>query len=124
MSDAGLNEEEVQFRDSVRAFADKRIVPNATRWDLEERYPRALFQEAAALGWLGVGFPEEFGGSGGGAVLFALLCAELTRGSAAAALGLYVHTALASSAILHLGSVEQKMRFLPDALAGKRIGCW
>ncbi len=124
MTDVGLSEEEVRFRDSVRAFVDKRIAPNATRWDLEERYPRELFAETGALGWLGVGFPEEVGGSGGGPVLFALLCAELARGSAAAALGLYVHSALASAAILHLGSTEQQARYLPDALAGKRVGCW
>ncbi|MCC6250358.1 MAG: acyl-CoA dehydrogenase family protein [Rubrivivax sp.] len=124
MTDAGLSEDEVAFRDSVRAFVDKRIAPNATRWDLEERYPRELFAEAAALGWLGVGFPEEVGGSGGGATMYAILSAELSRGSAAIALGLYVHTALAASAILHLGSAEQRARWLPAALAGRRIGCW
>lgn len=124
LTDDGLSEEEVAFRDSVRAFVERRIAPNATRWDLEERYPRELFGEAASLGWLGIGFPEEVGGSGGGATLFALLCAELTRGSAAIALGLYVHSALAASAILHLGTPEQHRRWLPDALAGRRIGCW
>jgi len=124
MTDASLNEEEIALRDSVRAFVDKRIAPNATRWDLEERYPRELFQETAALGWLGIGFPEEYGGSGGGSVMYAILAAELSRGSAAIALGLYVHTALAASAILHLGGAEQKARYLPDALTGRRIGCW
>ncbi len=124
MTDAGLTDEEISFRDSVRAFVNKRIVPNAARWDMEERYPRELFEETAALGWLGAGFPEEVGGSGGGAALYAVLCAELAHGSAAIALGLYVHTALAAAAILHLGSDDQKARYLPEALAGKRIGCW
>src|SRR5574337_1333909 len=113
MNDAGLSEEEVGLRDSVRAFVAKRIAPNATRWDLEERYPRELFAETDALGWLGIGFPEEYGGSGGGPTMYALLCAELSRGSAAIALGLYVHTALAASAILHLGTPEQRARWLP-----------
>lgn len=124
MTDTDLSEEEVSFRDSVRAFVDKRIAPNATHWDMEERYPREMFKEAAALGWLGIGFPEEVGGSGGGAVMYAILSAELSRGSAAIALGLYVHTALAASAIWHLGNAEQKARWLPAALAGERIGCW
>lgn len=124
MSESGLSEEEVRFRDSVRAFVDKRIVPHAARWDAEERYPRELFEETAALGWLGIGFPEELGGSGGGSALYAILCAELSRGSAAIALGLYVHTALAASAILHLGNAQQKARYLPGALAGRRVGCW
>ena len=111
-----------QFRGPGAAGVDStRALP--TRWDLEERYPRELFQEAAALGWLGLALPEEYGGSGGGATLFALLCAELTRGSAAIALGLYMHTALAASAILHLGTPEQKARHLPAALAGRRIVC-
>lgn len=124
MVEIGLTEEEAGFQASVRAFVDKRIVPNATRWDNAERYPRELFGEAGALGLLGVGFPEEFGGSGGGCVMNAILCAELNRGSAAIALGLYVHSSLASAAILHLGNDEQKQRFLPDALAGRRVGCW
>ncbi len=123
-TDPTLSSEEIQFRDAVRAFVEKEITPNATRWDMEERYPQELFQKLGELGWLGAAFPEEVGGSGGGSVLYALLCAELARGSAAIALGLYVHTALASAAILHLGNDEQKQRYLPDALAGKTIGCW
>ncbi len=124
MTDPSLSSEEIQFRDAVRAFAEKEITPNAARWDLEERYPRELFSKLGELGWLGASFPEEVGGSGGGAAFYALLCAELARGSAAIALGIYVHTALASAAIYHLGDEAQKSRCLPDALAGRRIGCW
>ncbi len=124
MIDIGLTDEEVQFRDSVRAFVDRNVVPNATRWDIGERYPHELFAQAGALGWLGVGFPEEVGGSGGGSVMSAILNAELTRGSAAISLGLYVHSMLATAAIFHLGTVEQKARYMPPALAGRKVGCW
>ena len=124
MTDFGLSSEEIQFRDSVRAFVDREIAPNATRWDIEERYPREMFARAGALGWLAVGFPEAVGGSGGGPVMAAILNAELTRGSAAISLGLYVHSMLASAAIHHLGDSDQNARLLPDALAGRRIGCW
>jgi alkylation response protein AidB-like acyl-CoA dehydrogenase len=68
--------------------------------------------------------PEEYGGSGGNSLLYALLCAELARGSAAIALGFYVHTALASSALVHLGSEAQCRRWLPDAVSGNKVGCW
>ncbi len=124
MIDPTLTPEEIQFRDTVRAFVEKEITPNAARWDIEEKYPQELFQKLGELGWLGAAFPEEVGGSGGGSVLYALLCAELSRGSAAIALGIYVHTALASAAVFHLGSDEQKQHWLPDALAGKKVGCW
>ena len=124
MSDALLLADERQFRDSVRAFAEREIAPHATRWDLEERYPRELLRRFGELGWLGTGFPEGHGGSGGGAVHYALLCAELARGSAAIALGLYVHTALAAAAVLHLGDEAQKRRLLPAAMRGERVFCW
>lgn len=124
MSDYGLGPEEIQFRDSVRSFVAREITPNATRWDMEERYPRDMFRKAAELGWLGIGFPEDIGGSGGGTMLAAILNAELTEGSAAISLGLYVHSMLASAAIFHLGNKTQHAHFLPDALAGKKIGCW
>lgn len=124
MTDPSLSNEETQFRDAVRAFAEREIAPNAARWDLEERYPRELFQKLGDLGWLGASFPAAYGGSGGGSTLYALLCAELARGSAAIALGVYVHTALASAAIHHLGDEAQKSRYLPDALAGRQLGCW
>ncbi|MDP6815109.1 MAG: acyl-CoA dehydrogenase family protein [Alphaproteobacteria bacterium] len=124
MNDPTLGPTEVEFRNSVRAFVDKEIRPNAMRWDLEERYPRELLRRFGGLGWLGIAFPEEVGGSGGGAVHYALLCAELARGSSAIALGAYVHTALASAGLFHLGSEAQKQRWLPAALRGEKIGCW
>lgn len=124
MIDPTLRDEEIQFRDSVRTFVEKEIQPKAGEWDLAERYPRDLFSTFGELGWLGVAFPEDFGGSGGGSVLYALLCSELARGSAAIALGMYVHTALASAAILHLGNEQQKRELLPNAMSGKDIGCW
>ncbi len=124
MTDPLMNPEHTQFLDSVRGFVDAEIIPNATAWDIEERYPQDLLREFGRLGWLGVAVPERYGGSGGGSVLYALLCAELARGSAAIALGFYVHTALAGSALVHLGDDAQRKRWLPDAMTGNRIGCW
>ncbi len=124
MNDPTLTPDQIQFRDSVRAFVDKEIMPNATRWDMAERYPVELFAKFGELGWLGTAVPEEVGGSGGGAVHYALLCAELARGSAAIALGFYVHTALACAGLVHLANDEQRERFLPAALKGEKIGCW
>ena len=124
MSDLLLSDEERAFQQQVRTFVEREIIPNALQWDQEERYPRELFTTVGKLGWLGVGFPESAGGSGGSSVLYALLCAEFARGSAGVAWGLYVHTALASSAVLHLGNAEQHERVLAPALAGKQVGCW
>lgn len=124
MTNTLLDSEQIQFVDSVRNFVDAEIIPHATSWDLQETYPQDLFRKFGDLGWLGVSVPEAYGGSGGGSVLFALLCAELARGSAAIALGFYVHTALAISALVHLADESQRKRWLPGATTGKQIGCW
>lgn len=124
MNDPTLAPEVVQFREALRAFVEKEIKPNATRWDQGERYPTELFKTFGDLGWLGTAFPEDVGGSAGGALHYAIMCAELARGSAAIALGIYVHTALAGGALLHLGTAEQKARRLPAMLRGEKIACW
>lgn len=124
MSDAGLADDEAQLQEAVRSFTAREIAPHAAEWDRAGRYPRELLRRLGDLGWLGITFPEEVGGSGGGSVLYALTCRELARGSAGVALGMYVHTALACAAVRHLGSVEQRGRILPAALRGERIGCW
>jgi len=119
-----LGDVELSLQRSVRAFVDNEIIPHAAEWDRASRYPRELFGRFGDLGWLGTAFPEEVGGSGGGSVLYAVLCAELARGSAGVALGMYVHTALACAAVYHLGNDEQRERVLPKALRGQRVGCW
>ena len=119
-----LSDVESAFQDTVRAFVNREIEPNAQRWDRAARMPRELFSRLGEVGLLGTAYPEELGGSGGGAVMYALLARELARGSAGVALGMYVHTALACCAVFHLGDDEQRRRLLPGALAGARVGCW
>ena len=124
MNNSLLDSGQAQFVESARRFVDAEIIPYATAWDLAESYPQELFGKFAELGWLGIGVPDKYGGCGGNSLLYALLCAELARGSAAIALGFYVHTAQAISALVHLGDDEQCRRWLPDAVSGNKVGCW
>jgi len=124
MSHDLLSEEEALLQKSVRDFVAKEVTPNAQAWDREQTYPQELFAKFGELGWLGIAFPESVGGSGGGSVMYALFCAELARGSAGVALGMYVHSALAAAAVYHLGNDAQRDAYLPAALRGQRVGCW
>jgi len=119
-----LSDEERAWQESVRAFVEREVQPNAARWDEQGRYPRELLTRLGELDWLGTAFPTDCGGSGGTPVEYAILCAELARGSAGVALGVYVHTALACAAILRLGTDAQRRELLPAALRGERVGCW
>jgi alkylation response protein AidB-like acyl-CoA dehydrogenase len=124
MIDFSFSEEQEQFRNALREFAAREIAPLAESCDRSGQYPRQLFKKLGALGYLGVAFPAEDGGSGGDAVTFAIFAEELAKASAGIALGIYVHVALALSAIAAFGSAEQRRRYLTPGLRGEKVGAW
>lgn len=126
MSDGIMTDPDVvrDFRDQVARFAQDEIAPRAQEWDESERFPKGLFAELGSLGWLGVGLPESAGGSGGGAVMRSVLVEELARASAGIALGIYVHTALATAAIAAVGGRELASRYVPPLVRGELTGAW
>jgi len=112
------------LRAEFERFAAREIAPHACRWDEEERFPREILRTLGGLGWLAIGFPEPLGGSGGGPIERALLFEELARASAAVALGVYVHSALAAGALAALASPALASAFLPPLLRGERVCAW
>ncbi|HCN91232.1 MAG TPA: acyl-CoA dehydrogenase, partial [Oxalobacteraceae bacterium] len=56
------NEDHKAFRETVRRFVEKEILPNVDAWDEAEEFPRALYRRCAELGLFGLGFPEQYGG--------------------------------------------------------------
>lgn len=119
-----LTDTQVAFGSHVARFAADEIAPNATAWDATDAYPAELFGRLGALGWLGVGFDEAVGGSGGGPVERCMLIEGLAKASAGFALGIYVHTALAAGALAEVAAPELRDRFLPDLLTGGSTGAW
>jgi hypothetical protein len=122
--DFHLSDEQRELQRALRELVAKEITPLAAACDAAERYPLGLFPRLGALGYLGLGFPEAVGGSGGGTLDFAILCEELAYGSGGIALGIYVHMALACAALDAFGSEELRHTWLPLALRGERIGAW
>ena len=76
-----LSDEQLQVRDAVRRFAAERITPQARHIDESDTFPRALFDELAAQGWLGARVAPEFGGAGCDAVTACLILEEVSRAS-------------------------------------------
>jgi alkylation response protein AidB-like acyl-CoA dehydrogenase len=109
------------FRESVRAFCDKEIVPHHKEWEAAGIVPRELWLEAGKQGFLGFMVPEEYGGGGQRDFRFnAVLIEELTRCGASGP-GFGVHTDINSAYLLDLTTDEQKARWLPGFASGELI---
>ncbi len=118
--DFSLTEEQAELRElAARVFTE--WVPVARLEQLEataERFDRALWQELAATGLLGVTVPEDDGGLGFAMVELALVCEQLGRAVAPVP---YVWTAVAAAALAAHGSEEQRRRLLPAVASGQAV---
>ncbi len=119
-----LTEEQKMLRNMVRDFAEKELEPVAARVDEEAVFPAESVRKAAELGLTGVGYPEEAGGSGGGAVEQVIMFEELARACAATSVILIVTNELAAFPIYRVGTEEQRRRFLRPLLRGDKLGAF
>ncbi len=108
-------------RNTVRAFVERDIRPHVDEWEEDGAFPTELYTKAAEAGILGIGYPEEYGGSGGDTFVKIAAVEELVRsGSAGLAAGLG-SLDIALPPILSIGSAEQKERFIGPVLKGEKI---
>ena len=122
--DSLLSDEEVEMRDVVRSFVDRRIKPEVADWfDAGTLPARELALELGELGVLGMHL-EGYGCAGTSAVAYGLACTELEAGDSGIRSLVSVQGSLAMFAIHHFGSEEQKQRWLPEMAAGRAIGCF
>lgn len=126
MSSSGyglFNEEHEAFRNTVKQFVDRELRPNAAKWEEAEEFPRELYKRCAELGFLGLKYPEEYGGANAGPLYEAVLIEELAKcGSGGVAAGLGAQFTISTGPIWKFGNDEQKKRFLPPAIRGEKIG--
>ncbi len=110
------------LRESVRRYVEKEIVPKAPAWEEQGFVPREVLREMGSLGFLGLRYPEEFGGAALDARATALLAEELGRSSFGGfAITVLVHTDMASPHLINAGTPAQIKQFLPDIISGKKI---
>jgi acyl-CoA dehydrogenase len=125
LSGFGLYAEEHEaFRRTVRAVVEKELWPHAREWEEKGEFPRALFTRFAELGWLGLQYPEAYGGADAGGLFEAVLLEELGRcGSGGVAAGLGAQFTIATGPLHKYGTETQKKQFLAPAIRGEMIGC-
>ncbi len=106
------------FRRMVREFAENEVRPLAQEIDREGRVPMETIKKAAALGLMGVPFPQEYGGMGGGETGYCILMEELGRVCTSTATVIGAHTGIGAMAIYLDGTPEQKEKYLTPLARG------
>src|SRR5215468_8634013 len=109
------------FRDVMRRFVAREIEPHTSEWDEAGEFPRTLYEKAARIGLLGLGFPEEYGGVPADQFMKIVVSQELARaGAGGISASLMSHT-IGSPPIARAARPEIRAQVLPEILSGKKI---
>ena len=120
--DIQLNENVDMLRETVRQFAEKRIVPIAEDMDRKNEFPHYLWKELGNLGLLGITVSKEYGGSEMSYLAHLVAVEEISRASASVGLSYGAHSNLCVNQIQINGSPTQKEKFLPKLCSGEHVG--
>src|SRR6266516_8061751 len=117
-----FREEHELLRRQVRRFVDTEVKPFASAWEEQGFVPREVLRRMGELGFFGIRYPAQYGGSELDTMGSVVLAEELGRSSFGdVAVTALVHSEMASVHIANFGSAEQKARFMPDIIAGRKI---
>jgi acyl-CoA dehydrogenase len=117
-----FTDEHDQLREAIRRFVARELRPHADDWEDARWFPNSVFERMAELGYLGLKYPEKYGGQGGDYLHDAVLAEELAGcGSGGLAAGIGAHTGIATPPVWKFGTDDQKERFLIPAIRGEKI---
>src|SRR5206468_12857899 len=122
LMDFELNEDQRQIKMSVREFAEGEIAPHVREWDEAQHFPSELTPKLAEQGFMGVIFPEEYGGAGMGYVEYVTIIEELSRVDGSVGISVAAHNSLCSNHIYMFGTEEQKRKLLTPLASGQTLG--
>ncbi len=122
--DFHLTKEQEIARKLFRDFAETEVKPLAGEIDEEERFPTETVEKMAKLGMMGIYFDKKYGGAGGDVLTYAMCVEELSKVCGTTGVVVSAHTSLCCAPIYENGTEEQKMKYLPDLLSGKKVGAF
>jgi alkylation response protein AidB-like acyl-CoA dehydrogenase len=122
--DFSLTDEQQQLRRTVREFAEGEIAPHVMEWDEASKFPSEIIPKLAEMGFLGVIFPEKYGGAGMGYVEYAIIIEELSRVDGSIGIIVAAHNSLCTNHIYKFGTDAQREKYVTPLAQGKKLGCW
>jgi len=120
----GLTEEQRAIQLAAREFARLEVDPIVDEYDEAQKFPREVMRKAGELGFLGVIFPERYGGAGLGYVEYVLVVSELSKIDPSVGIGVAAHNSLCTNHIYKFGDEAQRHRWVTPLAAGRKIGAW
>jgi alkylation response protein AidB-like acyl-CoA dehydrogenase len=122
--DFSLTEEQRAIQETAREFARREVDPIVEEADESQKFPRQVMAKAGELGFLGVVFPEEYGGAGFGYVEYVIVITELSRIDPSVGISVAAHNSLCTNHIYKFGNEEQRRRWVVPLAKGEKIGAW
>jgi alkylation response protein AidB-like acyl-CoA dehydrogenase len=119
-----LDDETRLLQRTVREFAEGEVAPVAEHLDKTKSFPYEIVAKMGELGWMGIPFPEEWGGAGADTLAYVLAVEELARVDSSVAITLCAHTSLGTQPLYLFGTEEQKREWLPRLTSGERLAAF
>jgi alkylation response protein AidB-like acyl-CoA dehydrogenase len=124
MIDFELSEDQRVLQASVREMCERLIIPNARRWDKEEKFPHEIVAPMGEMGLLGMQIPEAYGGAGMKFHDYVIALEEVAHADASIGLTMASHNSLCTGHIYLAANEAQKQKYLPRLASGKALGAW
>jgi alkylation response protein AidB-like acyl-CoA dehydrogenase len=122
--DFELTEEQRMIIDGAKKFAEKELAALASEYDEKQQTNVDALKALGELGYLSMTVPEDYGGTGVGAVAYAGAMIEFSKVDAGVAVGVSVQNSLVNDAVMMFGTEDQKKAYLPKLASGELLGCF
>jgi alkylation response protein AidB-like acyl-CoA dehydrogenase len=124
MIDFDLSEDQRVLQAAVREMCERSIIPNARRWDAEEKFPHEIIPTMGEMGLFGMQIPEAYGGAGMKFHDYVIALEEVAHADASIGLTMASHNSLCMGHIYLAANEAQRQKYLPRLASGKSLGAW
>lgn len=122
--DFNLSERELEVKKLARDFAENVIKPVIMQYDESQEFPMDIAKQMGEMGFLGIIFPEEYGGAGFSPLEYCIIIEEISRIDPSMGLTIAAHNGLCTNHIYSFANENLKRKYLPDLASGKKLGAW
>ena len=122
--DFKLTEQQLEVQKLARDFAQNEIAPTVMKYDEAQEFPMDIAKKLGEIGFLGIIFPEEYGGSNFSMMEYAIIIEEISKVDPSLGLTIASHNGLCTNHIYSFASEELKKKYIPDLASGAKLGAW